>query len=170
MLLSLKVSMLVPHGPNVLVSSTTFVTRLTAVHAGPTEPLKPWTTASALQLVVHSKHFYLLLTLPHVVMAVNASHLVAMVVKLLLHGLGSRELVLSLVVTTVMVNSALTTLCHNALITSLLKDYPDVTLLPLLTQFANLLAKPTLQLTTLQTKLKAHPATESAELITLKWR
>jgi hypothetical protein len=120
--------------------------------------------------VALSKLFSQLLIQPLAAMVPHASHSVAMVVKSQLHGTGSRRLVSFQVETMVKVNFAMTTLCQNALITLLSKVLQDATQSPQLTQFANQLAKPTPQLTTLQTKLRVPQATESAVLITSKWK
>jgi hypothetical protein len=120
--------------------------------------------------MVLSKHSFLLLIPLPAAMVLHASLSAAMVVKSQLHGTGSRRLVLLQEEISVKANFAMTTPCQNVPITLLLKVLPHATASPQLTQFANQLAKLTLLLTTLQTKLRVLQATESAVLITSKWK
>ena len=92
---------------------------------------------------VLSKPSFQSLTLLLAAMAPSACPSVAMVDKLLLHGLGSREPVLSQAVVSVKTNSAMTTLCQSALITLLLKAWLAATMFQQTIQFARALVKAT---------------------------
>jgi hypothetical protein len=96
-----------------------FVIKQIVVHVGLTERQKLLMTECVLLQVANSKLFYLLQILPPAVMVLIASHLVAMVVKLLPHGTGSRKLVLYLEETLVMVHFVLIILCQSVLTMSL---------------------------------------------------
>lgn len=93
------------------------VTSLTVALVGLTVLLRLSTIVFALQLMEHLQTSFLLLTPLDAAMEPNASHTIAMAVKLQLHGDGLRTLVLSLVVLMDRALSVLTTLCQNAPIT-----------------------------------------------------
>jgi hypothetical protein len=140
---------------------TTFVINPTAVHAGPTELLKPSTIESASRLMEISPSFSPLLTLPAAVASFNANQWAAMEVKLEHHGDGLSMTELSLEETSEMVISAMITPCPSATTTSLSLHSLSAMLSHKLPLNVINLAQPTLQSLIPKTRTRQCPAMAS---------